>query len=269
MQAKQWDAALDWELKQSERAQMRFRAAEYEKRMTRQAARQRRKDNDGGVAATASSLQDAFAAGVQQPKRSSGVAADQSEQVVADAGGEFDWGFGSGNDAAIATLDLANAPPGMQLATMLQHKGCAAQQTRGGGAAVSKLDIDAEQPLVTMMDASSARASAQHTVERNAAGQDASGRSHTQTIADIGLLEEQAPHRRVDRPGAELEGAKRCSRSSAGSSAAGSRQAAPGSAAGGGQARAASGRGSLDTSVEALGAKLQQMLGSHDANVRS
>ena len=36
LQAKQWDAALDWELKQQERAQMRFKAHEHEKRMTRQ-----------------------------------------------------------------------------------------------------------------------------------------------------------------------------------------------------------------------------------------
>ena len=44
--ARQWDDALKWDLKEAERAEKRFQTIEYEKRMSREAAKQWRREND-------------------------------------------------------------------------------------------------------------------------------------------------------------------------------------------------------------------------------
>jgi hypothetical protein len=119
VQAKQWGAALDWELRQQERAQVRYKAHEHEKRMTRQAAHHRRKGADAGHSSAADALTASL--GAKAPQRQPGP-----QQHVEPRGGSGDFDRGFAQTQQVSTdLDPAALPAGLQLGTVLLGHGTA------------------------------------------------------------------------------------------------------------------------------------------------
>jgi hypothetical protein len=117
VQSKQWDAALAWEVRQQERVQVRYKAHEHEKRMTRQGAHQRRKGAHVGHSSAADALTASL--GAKAPQKQPGP-----QQLVEFQGGPGDFGWGFARTQEVCTdLDPAEVPAGWQLGTVLLGHG--------------------------------------------------------------------------------------------------------------------------------------------------
>ena len=104
--SKSQEAGSSWEARQLQRAEMRFKAAEYEKRMTREAARQRRKAGSSGLADKTEFLK-------AMEKGSNSLSKDVVQQT---AGADFDWGMDM-SEQHCTHFDVGDVPSGLQLAT--------------------------------------------------------------------------------------------------------------------------------------------------------
>lgn len=99
----------DWETRQRELVEMRFRAAEKEKRMAREAARQRRKGGPLPGAVSAATVLEAVSTAPQ---------GDVSRAQHQHADGDFDWGMDV-KDEASTDFHAADLPVGLDMATVM------------------------------------------------------------------------------------------------------------------------------------------------------